>query len=244
MSRPLNLVRREMVHWLQKVDAKGWVANHDGNLSARLPANRYLLSPTSFSKGEIKEQDLLVTTKTGKVVQGRHRPFSEWALHRRAYELRNDIQVVLHAHPPMATGLAVAGHEVDPCIVAEAVVSLGARIPLAPYALPGSEASVDVLNDLLPYYDVVLLENHGVLSIGKDLEQAFLRMELCEHLARIQVNANQAGGAKRIPKADIEQLLHKRTKAGLGPEARGLSLPDSDKSVQLVGPCSGPLPQA
>ena len=234
-----NLLRRELVRVLQMVAAKGWVANHDGNISMRLAGNRLLASPTAFSKAAVREQDLLILNQRNQVLQGSHRPFSEIALHHRAFHLRPDAQVVLHAHPPHTTGMAVAGREIDPCIIAEAVVSLGDRLPLAPYALPGTEASVDVLDSLFPFYDVVVLENHGVLAVGDDPEQAFLRMELCEHLATITLAAERAGGARRIPQSDIDRLLFKRTKAGLGPVARGLELPTNE--APLVGPCSGPI---
>ena len=240
-ARPLSLVRREMLHWVHKMDQKGWVANHDGNATLRLGGNRFLATPTAFSKAEIQEQDLLILNQRGQVIQGRHRIFSEFALHKTCFAVRPDAQVVLHAHPPTTTGMAVAGVEVLPTIIAEAVVSLGDRIPLAPYALPGTEASNEALAEAILLHDVVMLENHGVIAVGDDLEQAFLRIELCEHLARIQMAAAQAGGARTIPDADVERLLHKRAKAGLGPEARGLERPPRP-AVQLVGPCSGPIP--
>lgn len=243
MSLPQTLLRREAIHWLSKVDRRGWVANHDGNLTARLEAGRLLASPTSFSKGEIREDDLLVLDAAGKVIQGRHKVFSEIDLHLRALELRPDAQVVLHAHPPVATGFAVAGLEVDPRMIAEAVVSLGDRVPVAPYALPGTRAAVDALDTTLPWYDVVLLANHGALAVGKDLEQAFLRLELVEHLARIQQTALQLGRVTTIPSEDVDRLLAKRAKAGLGPEARGLGRAPSaptQSTRTLVGPCSGP----
>jgi L-fuculose-phosphate aldolase len=232
-----------MTRWIHKVDEKGWVANHDGNASLRLSGNRFLATPTAFSKAEIQEHDLLVVNQRGQVLQGRHRIFSEFALHRICFATRPDAQVVLHAHPPATTGMAIAGVEVVPTMIAEAVVSLGDRIPLAPYALPGTEASNEALAEQILVYDVVMLANHGVIAVGDDLEQAFLRLELCEHLAKIQLAAEQAGGARRIPEADVERLLNKRAKAGLGPEARGLERPrPTGDPVQLVGPCSGPIP--
>ena len=246
MSLPQTLLRREMVRWLHKVDHKGWVANHDGNLTMRLEGGRFLATPTAYSKAEVREEDLLVLDPTGKVLQGRHKTFGELDLHLRAYELRSDANVVLHAHPPIATAFTVAGIEVDPRIIAEAVVSLGDRIPLADYGLPGTCAARDALNPLLPLYDVVLLRNHGVLAIGADLEQAFLRMELCEHLARIQKNAMELGSVQTLSSDDVSRLLAKRTKAGLGPEARGVTraaaplAPTPPPPRVIVGPCGGP----
>lgn len=243
MSLPQTLQRRDMVHWLQKVDAKGWVANHDGNATVRLEAGRLLATPTAFSKSEIRDDDLLVLDREGKVLQGRHRVFSELDLHLRALKLRPDAQAVLHAHPPTATAFATAGLEVDPRIIAEAVVSLGDRVPVAPYALPGTNAAVDALDALLPWYDVVLLANHGILAVGANLEQAFLRIELVEHLARIQQAALQLGRVTTIPDEDVDRLLAKRAKGGLGPESRGLARAPATASPATrtyVGLCSGP----
>lgn len=259
MSLPQTVSRRELVRWLSKIDTRGWVANHDGNVTLLLDDNRLLATPTAFSKAEIRDEDLLVIDKTGKVLAGRHRIFSEINLHLRAFELRPDIRCVLHAHPPTATGFAVAGLEPDPCIIAEAVISLGNRIPLVPYALPGTLASSDVLNDFLVLFDAVILQNHGVLTVGDSIEQAFLRMELVEHIANIHLHATQLGQMRRVPEHDIERLLEKRTKAGLGPLARGQltaatpqnkRMPHSAASAvphtphpttrTVVGPCGGP----
>ncbi len=250
---PQGVLRRECIHWIHKVAAKGWVANHDGNLTVRLPAGRLLATPTAMSKAELTEHDLLVLDARGKVLHGRHRPFSELSLHRAVYEVREDVGAVLHAHPPAATAFGVAGKVLDPCIIAEAVVSLGDRIPLIPYAFPGCAEGLDALREAIRFDDVVILENHGALSVGRDPEQAFLRMELCEHLARIHLEATALGGARRLPDRDIERLLQRRKAAGLGPEARGLVRPGGScprarvgeppprRPRRLVGPCSGPI---
>lgn len=238
---PLGVLKRDMIRVLARVEEKGWVANHDGNASIRIAGNRYLITPTSFSKADIRERDLLVVNQKSQVLQGSHRPFSEMSLHKKAFELRPDVKAVLHSHAPNSVALSMVGKEVNPCLIAEAVVSLGDRIPTAPYTFPGTEASLDALSPLLPYYDVVVLGNHGVISVGVDLEQAFLRMELCEHLATIQLKALSMGEPMVLPRQDVDRLLAKRKKGGLGPEARGLELPSSTKKPQLVGPCSGPI---
>ena len=215
--------RRELVHWCNKVWERGWVANHDGNLSCRLPGRRYLATPTSFSKGEVKEDDLLVLDRFGKKLQGRWRPFSELTLHLAAFNTREDVNAVLHAHPPTATGFTVAGIDVHTTILAEAVISLGDRIPTIPFALPGSESQLEVLTACMPYYDAFILGRHGVLTVGKDIEQAYLRMELLEHLAKIQQVAMQVGTPKHLSPHEITTLMRKRTNGGLGPAGRGVS---------------------
>lgn len=215
-------LKRELVHWCRKVWDRGWVANHDGNLTCRLPGRRFLATPTSFSKGEVSEEDLLILDHRGKKLQGRWRPFSELTMHLAAYD-RDDVQAVLHAHPPIATAFSVAGVELRTTILAEAVISLGDRIPTIPYALPGSESQLETIAACLPYYDALVLGSHGVLTVGKDIEQAWLRMELVEHLARITRDAMVLGGVRTLSDHDVQTLMRKRTRGGLGPEARGVA---------------------
>lgn len=213
-----ELLRRELIRACHAVHARGWVANHDGNLSARLDGDRLLCTPTAISKGDVAPEQLIVVDAQGQVVQGTRRPFSELKLHRVAYRVRPDVAVVLHAHPPTATGFAVAGVPLGPAFMAEPVVSLGAEIPLLPFGLPGDAALESALGEALARVDAVLLGGHGVLTVGPDVETALLRMELVEHMARIALVARQLGGARPIPSADVDRLLEQRRKAGLGPK--------------------------
>lgn len=225
MITPEPLLRRDMIRWVSRVAEAGWVANHDGNATMRLPASRFLSTPTAMLKSEVREADLLILAADGRVLTGRHRPFSERVLHMAVYEARPDVGAVLHAHPPYATAFAVSGRTVNPCVIAEAVVSLGDHIPLVPYGMPGSQVLTDAVAAASQWYDALLLENHGVITMGRDLEQAYSRMELLEHLARIHHLAAPLGGARSVAEPDIERLLHARTKAGLGPAARGIDAP-------------------
>jgi L-fuculose-phosphate aldolase len=210
-------LRREIAALCQKVAGRGWVANHDGNASARA-GDRFVASPTAVHKGDVRPEMCVVLDAEGKVVGGERKVFSEISLHLACVRVRPDIGFVLHAHPPVATGWAVAGESFfDPPFLAEPVVSLGASIPLVPYVAPGGPTGG--LEDAIGRCDAVLLANHGVITVGKDAEQAFLRMELVEHLARIALTARQLGGARPIPTEDVDKLLAARAKAGLGPQA-------------------------
>lgn len=219
---PLPSLKRAMTLYSRRIWERGWVANHDGNLTARLAGGRTLATPTAFCKGDVSESDLLVLDKAGKRLEGRWKPFGELNLHLAAYKARPDVGAVLHAHPPVATGFACAGVAVETTIIAEAVVSLGAVVPTVDYALPGSQTQLEALAKVLPWVDAVLLGSHGVLTVGVDLEQAYLRMELVEHLAKITQAALSVGRPRQLPEKDVERLLAKRKEAGLGPEARGL----------------------
>jgi L-fuculose-phosphate aldolase len=199
---------------------RGWVANHDGNLTVRRGDGSLLATPTAVSKRRIGAGDVLHLDAAGKLLDGTGKPFSELVLHLAAYRARPDARAVIHAHPPTAAGLSMAGVEVDPTVTPEAVVSLGDRIPLVPHFLPGDPRLPDALGVALADADVVVLRGHGVLSLGDDLEQAYLRLELAEHLARMLLVARQAGRLDRLPRGEVEQLLKKRAAAGLGREGR------------------------
>lgn len=222
-----QLLRRQIVECSRLLWEKGWVANHDGNISVRLDAKRLLVTPTALSKRVIKEDDLIVLELDGgKVISGNRKPFSELYLHQEYYLQRPDVQAVIHAHPTTLCSFAVAGIEVEPRLTPEAVVSLGPRIPLTPPAVPKSLASKHQIRSLAKFFDVILFGGHGPVSCGSDLEQAFLRLELAEHLASIQQKATWLGHCNLIPEAWMDELLKARTKAGLGPEARKTKAPE------------------
>jgi L-fuculose-phosphate aldolase len=127
----LPALKRQLVAYSRRLWDRGYVANHDGNVSVRMPARRFLCTPTSFSKGEVGESDLLIVDPDGKRLEGRWKPFGELGLHLAAMRARADVNVVIHAHPPYSTAFACAGRALDCAIIAEAVVSLGDRVPLA-----------------------------------------------------------------------------------------------------------------
>ncbi len=210
----------ELVKCSRRIHANGWAANHDGNITVKIDEDRYLATPTAVSKAEVTREMLIVVNGRGEVISGRYKGFSELALHLYVYRQRPDVKAVIHAHPPTATGLSVAGVPVLSTMMAEPVVSLGSSIPLVAYARPKSAEWTLNLSPAIEDADVVTLENHGALSYGPDLDTAYLRMELVEHLAKIQIVAHQAGGIREIPTDDQDLLLAARTKAGLGKAAR------------------------
>lgn len=224
-------LRHDLVRYALAVHSSGWVANHDGNLSVRLGDGRFLCTPTAVSKAAVTPESLIVVDSTGQRLQGTRKPFSELKLHLAAYRARPQVRAVLHAHPPTATGFAVAGVELGEPFMPEPVVSLGARVPTVPYAFPGSDEELRGLQAALRHADAVLMANHGALSVGPDLETCFLRMELVEHLCKIAMVAQQLGGPRRIPGNDVQVLLDKRSKAGLGPQAEGVVGPTGPASA-------------
>lgn len=226
MKPTTSELRSQVVQVSNDLHRNGWVANHDGNVTVRLGDGRYLATPTAVSKGDVSDHMLIVVDRDRKVLQGTYRAFSEFVLHLAAYDTRPDVMAVIHAHPPNATAFAVAGRGLGRPILPEAVVSLGPRVPLVPFARPGSDGFVTGPAEALETYDAVLLENHGVVTVGATLEQAYLRMELVEHLARIERLAQQIGSVQYLPDDTIDPLLDARKRAGLGCEARGMVDPD------------------
>jgi L-fuculose-phosphate aldolase len=217
---PLPRLRQQVVQTSRRLHQMGWVANHDGNVSVRLTGNRFLITCTAISKADVDDASLLVVDAKGQVLEGRKKPFSELDLHLAAYRARPDVQAVIHAHPPYATATGLVGQALDCPAMPEVVVSLGPTIPLALRTLPRSEAGVKQLEQLAAEHDAVMLSGNGALTLGDDLSQALLRMELVEHVARIFSIARSMGPVRPLAPAELEQLLAARTKAGLGPAAR------------------------
>ena len=218
-------LRQSLADFARRLHARGWVANHDGNVTARIGTagdagqGRYLATPTATSKADVTSDNLIIVDEGGRAVSGAGKPFSEIGLHLTIYRARPDVHAIVHAHPPTATGFSVAGVSLlDQPLIAEAVVSLGTGVPTVPFAQPG-EAACRALSPFLAAHDAVLVQNHGVFAWGRDLEQAYLRLELVEHLARIALVAHQLGGARPVPREAIPGLLEARRKAGLGAAA-------------------------
>ncbi|MCB9777875.1 MAG: class II aldolase/adducin family protein [Alphaproteobacteria bacterium] len=244
----VEALRREILATSHAVAARGWVANHDGNLSARLdpPGDdgglRVLCTPTAMHKGDVRAEHLIVADGERRVLEGSRHAFSELALHVAAYRARPDIGVVLHAHPPHATAFAVAGQPVPHPFTAEAVVSLGPDLPTVPFHLPGDPALDADLAAALQRADVVVLARHGLLSVGGSFEQALLRMELVEHLARTALAAGPLGGPQLLSADQIATLSAKgrpasdpaRAAAPAEPAAETTSAPSPRAASQDV----------
>ena len=228
---------KEVADYAQRLHARGWVANHDGNVSVREGHGRFMATPTATSKAQVRADGLVVVDDAGKQVGGRGKPFSEIGLHLTVFANRSDVHAVIHAHPPAATGFAVAGVPLDEAFLAEAVVSLGPGVPTVPFAAPGPDAC-RALADYTRDHDAVLLGGHGVLTWGPDLETAYLRMELVEHLAKVALVARQLGGVRPLPSAVLPKLLEARAKAGLGGPAPSAST----ATKKVVVACAPPPP--
>jgi L-fuculose-phosphate aldolase len=221
-----------IVEICRKLDRKGWVANHDGNVSLKFEGN-LLATPTAVSKADIVPQMILSLDMEGRKLAGIGKPFSEIKLHLAAYRARQDIDAVVHAHPPfaMARGLVGGDFAIE---IPEAVVSIGDVIPVARYAMPGAPENDTIIAEALSRCDVFMMAGNGVLSVGRDVKEAYLRMELLEHLLKIDYYAASMGTPMTLPAEDRRKLLEKRASIGLGPQNINVPAPSLSPEIPEV----------
>ncbi len=184
---------------------RGFVGANDGNISAKLDDGTFIATPTGISKGVLKPEMLIRMNANNEIVEcpEGYRPSSEFKMHLKCYKDRPDIGAVVHAHPPIATGYAIAHIPLDQYSMSEAITFLGS-VPIAPYATPGTNEVPESLTEFLPYHDAILLMNHGAITMGVDITQAYFRMETLEHFAKTSLVARLLGGAKELPRDKID----------------------------------------
>ena len=207
----INLIKEQICDVCHKTWQLGWVAANDGNVSARLEDGTFLCTPTGMSKSFITPEKLLRINSKGEVLEGAEglRPSSEIKMHLRCYEKHPDVWSVIHAHPPGATGFAVAHKAMDMYNMIEDVAVIGS-VPLTPYGTPSTSEVPDAIEPYLEEHDVMLLENHGALAVGSDVITAFYRMESLELWAKITINAVILGGSMDISRENIQKLIDLR----------------------------------
>jgi L-fuculose-phosphate aldolase len=194
--------------WLYRL---GFVPGTAGNLSVRLSDDRILATPTGMSKFLLKPADMVLVDMHGRKVCESRNVTSEIGMHLAIYRARPDVQAVVHAHPPVATGFASCGLGLEEPLCSEVVMALGS-VPLAPYATTGTEDVASSIQPLMVDHDAVLLANHGVVTAGDTLHNAFMRMETVEHYAHICLAARQIGCPRPLSQDHLEQLSQARTR--------------------------------
>ncbi len=191
------------------IHAREYVAATDGNISVRLDNQRVLATPTLMSKGMMEPDDLVIVDYQGNKVSGRRNASSEIAMHLLIYRRRPDVNAVVHAHPPTATGYAAAGLALNKALISEVVLALGC-IPLAQYGTPGTPELSDALSPLVGSYDALLMANHGVVTYGADMLTAYMRMETVEHFARISLVTQLLGRQVLLTREEVGKLSEAR----------------------------------
>lgn len=200
---------RRMALCCRQLAAGGLIAGQDGNLSVRLGNGRILVTPRGRIKALLAPTDMVEVNLDGTLPRGAPRssrkPTSELDLHLRILRHRPDVQAVVHAHPPTATGFAVAGQEIPANVLPELIFVVG-PVPLVPYGTPGTPELGDRLVPFLGGVDALLLANHGAVTMGRTLDEAWIRMESLEHAARIIAAARAVGGARPLDPAAVARL--------------------------------------
>ncbi|NUQ19827.1 MAG: class II aldolase/adducin family protein [Gemmatimonadaceae bacterium] len=218
-------LRKEIVGVCRRLWERGLVAGQDGNVSVRLPGDRLLVTPAGMSKVDVGPSDLVEMRLDGSTAGrgGRGtRASSEVLMHLRIYRRRPDVKAVVHAHPPTATGFAVAGEGFMDCVLPEVVYQVG-QVPLLRYATPGTEALADSFEPYIATHDAFLLANHGATTVGPSLLLAHQRMESLEHAARIVLTARLLGRVNNLTATQVDELAAARQRSGLGGPYPGCS---------------------
>lgn len=211
-------LRSDIVEVGRRLWDRGYVAANDGNISVRLDDRRLLTTPAGVSKGFMSPDMLVVTDFAGNKLAGDRKPSSELKMHLQVYRDRPDANAVVHAHPPTATGFAVAGIPLDRAVLAEVVTTLGS-IPIAEYATPSTDELPAACSKYLKAHDGLLLANHGALAIGPDLFTAYFRMETIEHFARITLVTRTLGREHLLSRQEVQRLQGLRGMYGIASPA-------------------------
>lgn len=213
-----HALRKELVRYSRLVYERGMLVAMDGNLSVRLASGHVLCTRAGCHKGFVTEDDLVVVDRTGRLVRGRGKPTSEIYMHLACYDERPDVHAVCHTHPPYAIAFTLADRSLERLVLPEVVLTIG-TVPTVPYATTGTHELADALRPYVRERDVVMMDRHGAVSLGKDLHEAFCRLETLEHTCRIIVTAHNLGGVKELPARESVHLRSMGLKRYGGPPA-------------------------
>jgi len=199
-------LRVELTKFGRRLYRLGFMPGTSGNLSVRLDSEFILATPTGMSKSMLTRDDMVILDLEGRQVAGSRKVTSEIGMHLAVYNRRPDVRAVIHSHPPIATAFACAGRALDKPLCSEAIMTLGA-VPLAPYATTGTDEVADSLADLIPDHEAILMANHGAVTYGKTVLEAFMKMETVEHFAHISLIVDQLGSASMIDPKKVDALM-------------------------------------
>src|SRR5215831_5249499 len=205
MPADADMLRRDIVAVCQRLYQRGFIAGTEGNVSALEGPDRLWITPSGHHKGLLQPADLLLIDLQGQVLFGDGRPSSETPMHLALYRCRPDIRAVVHAHPPLATALTVAGYHLEPPLLPEAVVALG-EVPTIPYQMPTTWQFANDVGAAMHQAEAALLENHGSVTIGPSLQAAFNRMEILERAAQVLYLAKLLGHVQALPPEAVAAL--------------------------------------
>src|SRR6188474_3058813 len=238
-TRVEEQIRAEIVEAGRRMYSRGYVASNDGNISARLDDSRLITTPKSVPKGFMTPDMMVVVDYDGNKVSGDRDASSELPMHLEIYRNRPDVNGVVHAHPPTATGFAVAGIPLTRAVLAEVITTLGS-IPIAEYGTPSTPELPAAVRQYIKAHDGLLLANHGALTVGAEVYGAYYKMETVEHFAKISLVARMLGGERLISQEEVLRLQALRGKYGIAATCQVVRAPEAAPGERLVpDPSSG-----
>lgn len=206
-------LKEEICEIGRRIYDKGFAAANDGNISIRVGENEVLCSPTMICKGFMKPEDICAVDLNGDQIAGTRKRTSEVLLHLAIMKHRPDVKAVVHCHPPHATAFAVAGEPVPQCILPEVEVFMG-EVPIAPYETPGDQRFAETVVPFLKSTNTIILKNHGTVSFGKTLEEAYWKTEILDAYCRILLLARQIGDPMYLSEQKSRELLDLKKRLG------------------------------
>ena len=220
-------LREQMCEIGRRVYAKGFAAANDGNISYRLSEDRVLCTPTRVSKGFMKPDDLCIVDMEGNQVSGKRKRSSEILLHLSILKARPDVRSCVHCHPPHATAFAVAHEPIPKCTMPEFEVFLG-EVAITPYETPGGQKFADTVLPYVKDTDTILLANHGTITYGSDLEDAYFKTEIIDAYCRILILTRQLGRVNYYSDEKAAELINLKPKLGISDPRLALGLENCD----------------
>lgn len=198
-------LKKELVEICHKIHLKGFVSATDGNVSVRIKKDRIICTPTSVPKEKITEKDLITLNLDGKIISGSRKPSTEIKMHLAIYNERDDVNAVVHAHPIFATAFASSKLAMDVPFLPEVILNLG-LVPVCEYSTPSTEEVVRSIMPFIKKTNLLLLQNHGAVTYGKNLEEAYYFLEKLEHTAKVFSIAMQLNGVRPLTKKQLKYL--------------------------------------
>ncbi len=205
-SQEIKRLRIKICELGRKMYEKGYISSTDGNISVKIENNLFLCTPSNKCKGEIKPAEVILVDGTGKKIDGKGEVSSEFFTHLSAYQERQDINAVIHAHPTFSVVISLVNLSLVEPLLPELIMTLG-EVPTTEYATPGSKEGAEVIKPWIKNHNAVILKSHGVLTLGKDLEQAYSYLERVEHSAKIIYLAYLIKKPQKLSPLQIKKLL-------------------------------------
>ena len=214
--------KKKLVEICHKVYQKGFVAAYDGNISVRTSKGTILITRSGICKGDVTEKDIVEIDLNGKTISSKLKISTEHKIHLFAYKRRKEVNAVVHCHPVYATAFALTGEGLTKHYLPEVFLTIG-KVPLCKYSTPSTEEVPKSLEPYINFSWAMLLENHGAVTLGKNLDDAYFKMEKLEHAAKTILLAKLIGKPRELSKKNISQILKiSKSMYGIVPDNRNI----------------------